>query len=332
MYIASPNPTITPVPELDELRRDDVWFEDGNLILQTDNALFRVYSGLLAARSSVFKDMLAFPPPLEGNFTHDNCPVVRIYDSTQDVRFFLNAIFDSGYFEAPPAQTEFCIVAGVLRLSTKYDVQYLRRRALQHLAATFPTSLDAWHKRDKTRTIPPVDNTPFAALQLAREFDLPWIIPSIMYCISSHPLIKSIEGADFCGQKLRLTSDDQRCALLGREKLLMMQNRYSVGLSQSPPEGGSGSAEEGEKCQGDGKCTVTRQKIPEIITAWTVACYLDFYREHQYLIDNGFCKTCHPAFLQRQRALAEEMWSALPFIFGLDDWMDLDRHKEKAWE
>lgn len=92
----SPHETISLSPEFQDLRRDDIWFEDGNLILQTDDALFRVYSGLLAARSSVFKDMLAFPPPPEGNLNHDGCPVVRIYDSTSDVRAFLNAIFDSG--------------------------------------------------------------------------------------------------------------------------------------------------------------------------------------------------------------------------------------------
>jgi hypothetical protein len=82
---------------LHELPRDDVWFEDGNIILQTDDALFRVYGGLLASRSSVFKDMLAFPPPPEGNLALDNCPVVRLYDATENVRYFLNAIFDSAY-------------------------------------------------------------------------------------------------------------------------------------------------------------------------------------------------------------------------------------------
>jgi hypothetical protein len=147
-----------------------------------------------------------------------------------------------------------------------------------------------------------------------------------MYCISSHPLIKSIEGAEWCGQKLRLSSDDQRYALLGREKLLMLQNRYSINLSAPPPENIE------QACQGEGNCTTTRPKIPEIITGWTVACFLDFYRENEYLIDTGFCKPCHSAFLRRQRQLGEEMWSALPFVFGLDDWKDLDRQKEKAWE
>lgn len=95
MHVSPQDTTTVSSPDLHQLRRDDVWFEDGNLILQTDDALFRVYSGLLAARSSVFRDMLAFPQPPDGNLTHENCPVVRIYDSTKDVHFFLNAIFDS---------------------------------------------------------------------------------------------------------------------------------------------------------------------------------------------------------------------------------------------
>jgi hypothetical protein len=148
-----------------------------------------------------------------------------------------------------------------------------------------------------------------------------------MYCISSHPLIKSIEGADWAGEKLRLCPDDLRIALLGREKLLMLQNRYSVSLSVLPPEG-----IEGTSCCGEAKCIYTRQKIPEIVTGWTVACYLDFYREHEHLIDHGLCKPCHVAFVRRQQLLSDEMWSALPFIFGLDDWAELESEREKSWD
>jgi hypothetical protein len=73
----------------------DLWFKDGNLILKAEKSLFRIYSGLLAARSSVFKDMLAFPPPVEGNEMFEGCPIVTVYDSSKDMNFFLKAIFDS---------------------------------------------------------------------------------------------------------------------------------------------------------------------------------------------------------------------------------------------
>ena len=75
----------------------DLWFEDGNLILQAENKLFRIYRGLLGARSSVFKDMLAFPPPEGGNPMVDGCPIVTVYDSANDMGFFLKALFDSRY-------------------------------------------------------------------------------------------------------------------------------------------------------------------------------------------------------------------------------------------
>lgn len=73
----------------------DLWFDDGNIILQAEKTLFRVYSGFLGARSSVFRDMLSFPPPAEGNDKLDGCPIVVLYDSARDVNYFLKAIFDS---------------------------------------------------------------------------------------------------------------------------------------------------------------------------------------------------------------------------------------------
>lgn len=72
-----------------------LWFDDGNLILKAQNTLFRIYGGFLAARSSVFYDMLSFPPPKEGNATLEGCPVVFVYDSPDDLTHFLRAIFDS---------------------------------------------------------------------------------------------------------------------------------------------------------------------------------------------------------------------------------------------
>lgn len=76
-------------------RVEGLWFEDGNLILQAENSLFRIYSGFLAARSSVFRDMLAFPAPAEGNAMMDGCHIVTVYDSAKDMTVFLKAIMDS---------------------------------------------------------------------------------------------------------------------------------------------------------------------------------------------------------------------------------------------
>lgn len=82
-------------PMTEPTRINGLWFDDGNLILKAETYLFRIYGGLLAARSSVFRDMLSFPPPEEGNATLEGCPVVFVYDSPRDLTHFLRAIFDS---------------------------------------------------------------------------------------------------------------------------------------------------------------------------------------------------------------------------------------------
>jgi len=72
---------------------DEVWFQDGTLIIEAEGSLFRVYGGLLGAESPVFHDMLEFPQP-EGAESIDGCPVVHLSDSAPDVNCFLKALFD----------------------------------------------------------------------------------------------------------------------------------------------------------------------------------------------------------------------------------------------
>ncbi|KAJ6572750.1 hypothetical protein DFH09DRAFT_1460692 [Mycena vulgaris] len=57
----------------------------------------------------------------------------RLHDSAEDVAAFLAAIFDSSYFMPPSAPVEIYPLLGILRLANKYDVQYLYRRASDHL-------------------------------------------------------------------------------------------------------------------------------------------------------------------------------------------------------
>jgi hypothetical protein len=72
----------------------DLWFEDGTLVLKAGKSLFKIYRGLLSRRSVVFSDMFSFPPPPEGNEMLEGCPVVETYDSAQDMKYFLKAVFD----------------------------------------------------------------------------------------------------------------------------------------------------------------------------------------------------------------------------------------------
>jgi hypothetical protein len=76
-------------------RSENLWFNDGTIVLRAEKTIFRVYAGLLASQSSVFKDMLEFPQPSGSSETIEGCPVVTLHDSAQDLQNFLRVLHES---------------------------------------------------------------------------------------------------------------------------------------------------------------------------------------------------------------------------------------------
>jgi hypothetical protein len=72
----------------------DLWFLDGNVVIRAENTLFRVYQGILGAKSPVFSGMFSVPQP-ENEEKYDGCPFVHVHDTSQEMTFFLLALFDT---------------------------------------------------------------------------------------------------------------------------------------------------------------------------------------------------------------------------------------------
>lgn len=339
----------------------DLWFEDGNLILQAENTIFRIYRGHLSARSSVFRDMFEFPPPAEGNRTLDGMPIIEVYDTAEDMKQFLRAILDSEFFEPPPSPTTLHITHSVLKLATKYDVRYLRLRALAHLQSTYPTTLTAWAARDTSRTIPGVENTPFAALQIASEFGLDWLVPSIVYCISSHDITKTLDGAVWVrpgsarkrskartspeegsseseaesddskehiddADKLELGWAEKRICLNARNKLLLIQNAHALSIVRHhrPADAPKCTSEDADLSTS--KCQRTRLRVADILTRWGTAGFLDFFDEQYEAFANEFCEVCRNDFKATHANAVQELWDILPKVCGFEGgWRELER-------
>jgi hypothetical protein len=80
------------------MRSTCVWYNDGNLVLQAENLLFKVHRDVLAARSEVFKNMLSLPQPENAprnvaENVAEECPVVQLPDEAEDIRHALKAIY-----------------------------------------------------------------------------------------------------------------------------------------------------------------------------------------------------------------------------------------------
>ena len=75
-------------------RRDqEFWFDDGTIILVAREIEFRVYGGLLAAHSSILKDLFAQAHSTRTVVAYGQhkvpCPVVHLSDSPEDLRRIL---------------------------------------------------------------------------------------------------------------------------------------------------------------------------------------------------------------------------------------------------
>ena len=78
----------------ESITRSEVWFDDGNIVLQAQRAHFRFYQGLLATYSPFFRDVFEVPQPADGADAVEGCPVMRLQESAADVEYMLNFILE----------------------------------------------------------------------------------------------------------------------------------------------------------------------------------------------------------------------------------------------
>ena len=75
-------------------RHDDLWFDDGNVVIATSDLSFRLHRGVLARHSSVFKDMFQLPQSDEAP-TVAGCPVVQLqHDRGADLVMLFTLLYD----------------------------------------------------------------------------------------------------------------------------------------------------------------------------------------------------------------------------------------------
>lgn len=79
-------------------RHPDLWFDDGSVILIAEDTGFRVYRGVLARHSEVFRDTFQIPQSTAVDITEEYCLVVHLSDdSAEEITIMLNILFTSGH-------------------------------------------------------------------------------------------------------------------------------------------------------------------------------------------------------------------------------------------
>ncbi|KAJ7018912.1 hypothetical protein C8F04DRAFT_357957 [Mycena alexandri] len=298
---------------------ESLWFLDATLVLQAENRLFRVFPGILGAKSPVFQDMLAFPQP-ENSETLDGCSLVRLTDSAVDMTFFLKAIFHYDFFEAWPTRAEFPVVAGILRLSQKYQVDPLRKRALVHLSERCPTSLQKWEEYDEWES--EVSN-------LAREVSADWILPAVLAAccwLELHDLVYGLPAAHGLTTRIILTQADIALCMRGAVKLHTTWTTTLYDFLWVPREiPGCISLSH--------QCWERRVETRRAAEGWRSRKILPLYLWNEDDWESLGDDVCPPCFQFMQKSYVvgrEEYWEALPEIFGLPAWITLEAMRDAA--
>ncbi|KAJ6577802.1 hypothetical protein B0H19DRAFT_985414 [Mycena capillaripes] len=315
-------------------RVEDLWFSDGSLVIQAEQSLYRVYRAVLGARSTVFNDMQSFPQPEDGE-TIEGCPVVKLPDAAADVTCFLRAIFDSSYFETYPTKTDLSTVVSILRLSNKYGVDYLRRRALVHLSSGIPmTYLDFAYEDDDESSLSDVQDgwkwaAAILAIGVARETEALWILPRLFYAIartSSDSIRKILTGFPYKAHFAQLSGDDQTLLLKSSLQISVATDDVLWFLHSPNPVPG---------CKGN--CAKARlqalAKVQQIMRAEKDrANPLGICRRAGIweTLEKSCCQACYQFFKKAHKEAAQALWDKLPEICKLPPWEDLEKMKDQA--
>ncbi|KAF7359031.1 hypothetical protein MSAN_01243800 [Mycena sanguinolenta] len=320
-------------------RVPELWFDDGTIVIQAGNSLYRVYRGALAGRSSVFRDMLSCPQPPESDLV-EGCPFVELPDPEVEVTPFLKAIFDPVFFMPFPAKTEFDAVVGCLRLSNKYEVEYLRHRALVHFSSAYPTTLS---KLDallyRPGECPPLESQSWEvsmepasrirAIQLAREVDAPWILPRAFYTLSLNFNTLGVtifHGAVYNGEKTCLSLEDQTSFLKGYN-IQRNDTVDNLRFLLDPLDN------QGCHRPGPAGCSLQKSKAmrhcPALLNKRPVNALYVWDGEAWHKLRN-MCTPCLEALKKKHQDARQAFWDRLPEIYDLPSWEVLEQLRAAA--
>ncbi|OCH93111.1 hypothetical protein OBBRIDRAFT_372191 [Obba rivulosa] len=203
------------------VRHPEFTFEDANMALIAGRQYFLVHQGLLTHHSKPFTLMIK-TRQAEGGQVIAGLPAVSLEDPADELACFLRVLYG---FCVNLETKDFEVISALLRISTKYGVEELRKEAIRVLSRSWPTTLPLWEIREKSVTSAdglynprPSLPHPLLIIELAREADVPELLPSAFYDISRYLPSQLASGhTPSDGTKRMLADDDLLQILRGKE-------------------------------------------------------------------------------------------------------------------
>lgn len=258
-------------------RDEELWMEDGNLILVTPSVQFRVYRGPLIGQSLVFRDMLSLPQPAEHFASrHPSCAdcipciTIPLSDSPEDLRHFLRVMTGQSTWYVTlhvlqePLLTSlensfgglhptFDEISALVRMGNKYQCDKLVNRCVDYLKRYYHDDFDLWRNDEAVFSPPsfkPIHN--IGVVNLAQLLGVDVILPGALMgcCMLGMEIVEGFTRED--GTRETLSLEDLGRCYLGRANLLEANAEATLKLMKQSLAPG---------CRRPERCEPTMRKI-----------------------------------------------------------------------
>ncbi|KAI0711793.1 hypothetical protein C8T65DRAFT_718061 [Cerioporus squamosus] len=328
-------PITTPrvaATSLDAIERDqELWFEDGNIVVVAQRMAFRFHRGALSRHSQVFRDMFTVPQPASAPLTESmgGCPVIHVSDTASDFKYLLRAVYDGmSLFYMGDETKEFSVLASWARMGHKYGVEHLLEGSLRQLKTVFTADFSTWESNhDESILGPEVSMRSQDAIEAANLFRLvgrtDMLVTAFYLCchLTTKELLQGVSRVDGTPEKLEF-EDVQRC-LDARVQLVKYDAHVVVRffLEQEP---------ELSCCISSLRNPTLRDELRDAAIAFPRLLNPNplssgyYQRKIEGLLEEQgtFCASCAEVLGRRHAALRAKVWGDLPDIFDLKvpDW------------
>ncbi|KAK7027754.1 hypothetical protein R3P38DRAFT_2939912 [Favolaschia claudopus] len=306
---AAKRPRTDDSPSLN-ITRSDIWFDDGNIIVQAETTQFRLYKGALCASSAILKEAVENLGESKGV---EGCPILFLSDSSEDLGCLLHVMFYPWSYPADEP-IHFSVLAAFLRLGRKYEIKPLYEKALARFTAVFPSSVDDYLNADLKNKLVRRDpdtsrrgEVAVDAIVLGRELGIVSVLPAAFWCASMYPQYLATPST-------RSLTDDDRDIIL--RTTTPLQVAYSTYLFDWLDEAvvPSPSCTQGPSC--------TQAKTQLSLKLWKPNNSMWRLRWLPWCVE-GLCRSCAALGKKHHHEGVERLWKELPSFFNLPEWEEI---------
>ncbi|KAF8577281.1 hypothetical protein K439DRAFT_564641 [Ramaria rubella] len=289
-------------------RSKDIYFEDGNIVLIAQNTAFRVHRGHLARHSEVFRGLLEAALHSPSTELFDSCHIVRLSDKSEDFVELLRVFYDLTQLSKCGMKLLFVLV----RLSSKYFIHSIRTATLEVLDNSYPSTLEKWNPNGVELA------ECLEVIEIAHELHADCLLPSAYYNLCSFPANDVTQSRHASFSLLAKYSCGKES--LGRYYPAFIEN-FLVHRKPCPacirPD--TTSCFEAFEELNDKALSFLTQPITSFLP--DPLCVL-MVLSRVGTVDK-LCPPCKKNLSHDIKTQSQQIWDALPGIFGLGSWATL---------